>query len=268
MAAFEPSPDLLLAGRLAVRGAPLAHRAAAPRALGVLFLAERFFRRDAAGEWEAVTLSIDATAGRGSRPVIADAGGPPLQPLSEPRDDLPPGGYAAMVRACGGAAEASGSLVSLTSSQCVSAAREPARRSKRSCACARRIRRRPLSSSTTARGECLLGASPDLQLVIERRHGAGAAGVRHGGARRGCGGRSGIAARTDQRGGGCGVAGGVHRCLAQRPGAAVRARFAAAQGSAPSDVAGHRDPRGRPARRTPARRAAMPGTRSPPPPRR
>jgi anthranilate/para-aminobenzoate synthase component I len=163
MSSFEPSPDLLLVGALPFA----AHRlraAAGAEALGVLFLPEHFFRRDAAGDWEAVTLSIDASAGTeaAAAPRIKRTA---AAAVGEPRDDLPPGGYAAMVERAVDLLK-QGPLVSLTLSQ----------------AYRRRVVMPPIEAFMRLReanpapatfflndgtGECLLGASPDLQLVIE-----------------------------------------------------------------------------------------------------
>jgi isochorismate synthase EntC len=161
MRCFEPAAHVLLAGALPFAAHRL--RSGEPtEPLGILFFPERFFRRDAAGAWSAVTLSVDG---------LADAALPPAAHVlrHEPMaagDDLPPGGYAAMVqRALALLNERP--LVSLTLSQSYRRRVELA-----PVEAFRRLRAANPAPATFfcngGAGECLLGASPDLQLVIER----------------------------------------------------------------------------------------------------
>jgi isochorismate synthase EntC len=158
---FEPSADAVLLGALPFAAHRL--RGGGQERLGTLLLPERLFRRDAAGHWELTTLAVDG---------MAEAAVPTLAPRrrAEPitvGEDLPPGRYAEMVeRALAMLQERS--LVSLTLSQSYR----------------RRVDMAPVEAFQRLReanpapatfffnggdGECLFGASPDLQLVI--RHG-------------------------------------------------------------------------------------------------
>ena len=165
MSSFEPSPDLMLIGALPFA----AHRlrgGGGAEALGVLFLPEHFFRRDAAGAWESVTLSTDASA-HAEAAASPRTGRTTAEAVNEPHDDLPPGGYAAMVARAVDLLK-QGSLVSLTLSQAYR------RRVDLPPAEAfRRLREANPAPATfffnDGTGECVFGASPDLQLVIRDR---------------------------------------------------------------------------------------------------
>ena len=150
--------------------------------LGVLFFAPALWRRDATGRWERVVLRFDdpALATRaGEREALGGAAsgnhtsenaasaGSVAPDAPDPRDDFPPGGYAAVVAR---AVErlAAQPLVSLTLSQsfrrrvgAVSAA-----------AAFQALRRANPAPATffvnTGRGERVFGASPDLQLRVRR----------------------------------------------------------------------------------------------------
>ncbi len=164
MACFEPSRDALLAGALPFSAHRLAGGAGPGESLGLLFFACAFMRRDAAGAWESVRLDLP---GADDAPAAAVEAQPSMAAGPEPQDDLPPGGYAAMVeRAVALLHERP--LVSLTLSQ----------------AWRRRVDMPPLQAFlrlreanpapatffvNDGRGECLLGASPDLQLVVQGR---------------------------------------------------------------------------------------------------
>lgn len=165
MACFEPSRDALLLGALPFSAHRLAGGAEAGEAVGLLFFAGAFLRRDADGAWESVSLELPGVdASQQASTALSPA---PAQAAAEPQDDLPPGGYAAMVeRAVVLLHERP--LVSLTLSQ----------------AWRRRVEMPPLEAFrrlreanpapatffvNDGRGECLLGASPDLQLVVEGR---------------------------------------------------------------------------------------------------
>lgn len=165
MACFEPCRDALLAGALPFSAHRLAGGAEAGEHLGLLFFAGAFLCRDAAGAWESVSLELagadahDETAHQVPQAFVPAA--------AEPRDDLPPGGYAAMVeRAVVLLHERP--LVSLTLSQ---AWRR--RVDMPPLEAFRRLREANPAPATffvnDGRGECLLGASPDLQLVVKGR---------------------------------------------------------------------------------------------------
>jgi isochorismate synthase EntC len=166
-ALFEPSPDLLLLGALPFAAHRLASGAGPDERFGVLFLGGSHFQRDAAGQWQLVTLALagaslpqadDSTA---AAMYVAPAA---VAPDVVPRDDLPPGGYAAMVERA---------LVLLRGRPLVSLTLSQAYR--------RRVTLSPVEAFARLRaanpapaaffvnggdGECLLGASPDLQLAL------------------------------------------------------------------------------------------------------
>jgi anthranilate/para-aminobenzoate synthase component I len=166
--AFEPSPDVMLQGALRFSAHVLggSTQAVPPGALGVLFLAQSFWQRDAAGQWEQVVLSL---------PGMVDTAGPNAQALStpptvsaaEPHNDYPPGGHAQMVaRALVHLREQP--LVSLTLSQSF---RRPSSASP-AAAFARLRRVNPAPAMfflNDGAGDRLFGASPDLQLVVQGR---------------------------------------------------------------------------------------------------
>jgi len=183
VAADAPNAEVLLLGALRFeshRLAESASRLAAPAsaALGVFFFAPALLRRDAAGRWRHVLLRFDspalavlgaererAPATRSSRSgSVPDAG----LAAAEPRDDFPPGGYAAVVaRAVERLAQQP--LVSLTLSQSF---RRRVGAASAAAAFARLRRVNPAPATffvNTGRGERVFGASPDLQLRIVGR---------------------------------------------------------------------------------------------------
>ena len=164
MACFEASPDLLLLGALPFA----AHQLNAPgtdnTALGMLFFGEQLFRRDAAGTWQSLRLSLEEAPAQAPSnqpaPVVAE----PAPAVPEPQDDHPPGGYADMVRRAldrlNGPA-----LVSLTLSQSY--------RRRVDMPAVQAFERLRVANPAPASffvndgsGLRLFGASPDLQLVI------------------------------------------------------------------------------------------------------
>ena len=166
--AFEPSPDLMLQGALRFSAHVLggSTQAVPPGALGVLFLAQSFWQRDAAGQWEQVVLSLPGmvdTAGPNAQALSA----PPTVSAAEPHNDYPPGGHAQMVaRALVHLREQP--LVSLTLSQSF---RRPSSASP-AAAFARLRRVNPAPAMfflNDGAGDRLFGASPDLQLVVQGR---------------------------------------------------------------------------------------------------
>jgi anthranilate/para-aminobenzoate synthase component I len=165
MRCIEPSRDAVVAGALPFA----AHRLNAgggDELLGILFFPERLFRRDAAGVWERVTLSLDGAAAAAAAPEAAASVPAALSEVAvEPHDDLPPGGYAAMVRRAVTLLQER-PLVSLTLSQAYRRRVDAA-----PIEAFRRLREANPAPATfffnDGAGECLFGASPDLQLVIE-----------------------------------------------------------------------------------------------------
>ncbi|MCW5649558.1 MAG: chorismate-binding protein [Ramlibacter sp.] len=165
--AFEPRPEVMLLGALRFNAHRLATPGTAPdEDIGVLFLPEAFWQRDAQGQWTHVTLSLPAAAGSVAAPLPASATGkaPPAEP-SEPRDDHAPGGYAAMVaRALVHLRERP--LVSLTLSQ--SYRRRTHASAAQAFARLRHANPAPMSFLLNdGLGGQLFGASPDLQLVVQ-----------------------------------------------------------------------------------------------------
>lgn len=166
--AFEPSPDVLLQGGLRFHAHVLGGSAQAvpPGALGVLFLAQSLWQRDAAGQWAHVALSLDGAA-PAPDDAHAHAAVRPGTTATDPHDDYPPGGHAQMVaRALVHLREQP--LVSLTLSQSFR------RRADTSPAAAfarlRRVNPAPaMFFLNDGAGDRLFGASPDLQLVVQGR---------------------------------------------------------------------------------------------------
>lgn len=163
--AFEPSADVLLLGALRFHAHRLASgTAGADEPLGVLFLAQRFWRRDAAGLWEQVHLSWPGVP---DDTGAAPAAPPPAVNPIPARDDYAPGGHADMVRRALEVLREQ-PLVSLTLSQSF----------RRPCTVSAtrafdRLRRMNPAPATfflnDGSGGQLFGASPDLQLVVQGR---------------------------------------------------------------------------------------------------
>ena len=167
MGLFEPLPELMLQGALgfnAHRLAPAAVPSTDP--VGTLFLAEGFWQRDGQGQWTQVTLSLPGSACDDMGSALAPA--KRLSLAHEPRDDHAPGGYADMVtRALGYLHEQA--LVSLTLSQ--SYRRRMPEQSSVVQAFARLCDVNPAPVTfflNDGAGGRLFGASPDLQLVVQR----------------------------------------------------------------------------------------------------
>ncbi len=168
MAAFEPAHEVMLLGALPFN----AHRLAAARpacdgqALGLLFLAERYWQRDADGQWQHIQLTLPAPGTATPPPEPPPVRGTPAPPPAglDPHDDYPHGGYAEMVgRALVHLHEPS--LVSLTLSQ--SFRRRVALSPAQAFARLRQVNPAPATFFLNdGEGECLFGASPDLQLVL------------------------------------------------------------------------------------------------------
>ena len=166
--AFEPSPDVLLQGawRFSAHVLGGSTQAVPPGALGVLFLAQSLWQRDAAGQWERVVLSLPGVDDAAT-PAVQAAWVPPATNSAEPHNDYPSGGHAQMVaRALVHLREQP--LVSLTLSQSFR------RRCSASPAAAfarlRRVNPAPaMFFLNDGAGDRLFGASPDLQLVVRGR---------------------------------------------------------------------------------------------------
>ena len=160
LACFEASPDVLLLGALPFAAHRLAGGAPCADALGTLYFGNRLLRRDAAGAWTDVQLGLPGAADWQALRPATD----PAPELAEPGDDHPPGGYAAMVtRALDWLRDKP--LVSLTLSQSYRRKVEMSA----ALAFARLRQANPAPASfffNDGRGQQLLGASPDLQLVI------------------------------------------------------------------------------------------------------
>ncbi|MGE0333357.1 MAG: chorismate-binding protein [Ramlibacter sp.] len=166
--AFEPSPDVLLQGALRFDAHVLggSTQAVPAGALGVLFLAQSLWQRDAAGQWTHVALSLDGAAVAQDE-AHAHPVAPPGATVPDPQDDYLPGGHAQMVaRALVHLREQP--LVSLTLSQ--SFRRRCTAQPSAAFARLRRVNPAPamffLNDGT---GDRLFGASPDLQLVVQGR---------------------------------------------------------------------------------------------------
>ncbi len=202
LAAFDAAAgdDVVLAGALGFE----AHRLAAPSqrggaverpgdrgaegSLGVLFFAAVILRRDAAGAWHRIALGFEdaalAAAARqprvGSSTAIDDSSRRGRQPSRGAlarddhaqgdlaRDDFARGGYARAVAEALPRFAAAG-LVSLTLSQ--SFRRRLGERSPaQAFAALRAVNPAPASFMIdSGEGECVFGASPDLQLVVKGR---------------------------------------------------------------------------------------------------
>ncbi len=163
LACFAPSPDVLLLGALPFAAHRLATGGTQTDALGVLFFGEQLFRRDAAGAWQLLRLSLaGAKAEDAAAPPAAVAAPTPTAP--DPQDDHPPGGYADMVRRALACLEGS-ALVSLTLSQ--SYRRRVQMPAVQAFERLRAANPAPASFFVNnGSGLRLFGASPDLQLVI------------------------------------------------------------------------------------------------------
>jgi anthranilate synthase len=163
LACFAPSPDVLLLGALPFAAHRLAAGDTRDHALGVLFFGEQLFRRDAAGAWQLLRLSLDGVpSDDATSPPAATAA--PASTSPEPQDDHPPGGYADMVRRALACLEGS-ALVSLTLSQ--SYRRRVLMPAVQAFERLRAANPAPASFFVNdGSGLRLFGASPDLQLVI------------------------------------------------------------------------------------------------------
>ncbi|MFI5445478.1 chorismate-binding protein [Polaromonas sp. UC242_47] len=168
MAAFAPTPDVILLGALPFN----AHRLAAPEpgsddeSLGLLFFAEAYWQRAADQSWQRIELTLTDVA------VATPAAVTPTRRKiseAEPQDDYPPGAYAEMVaRALVHLREQA--LVSLTLSQSYRRRVSPSLSPAQAFARLRQANPAPAAFFLNdGQGQCLFGASPDLQLVLRQR---------------------------------------------------------------------------------------------------
>ncbi|MBI3375031.1 MAG: chorismate-binding protein [Betaproteobacteria bacterium] len=176
LSAFDAGDDALLVGALRFEAYCLASpalRATVSEAtpLGVLFFAPTLLRRDADGDWHRVQLRFED-------PVLADLQARDRVPqprsgetrgdasIPVPEDDFPPGGYAAMLARAVQRIERA-PLVSLTLSQSFRRRVDAGTSAARAFDALRRANPAPSTFFVnTGDGECVFGASPDLQLRV------------------------------------------------------------------------------------------------------
>jgi anthranilate/para-aminobenzoate synthase component I len=174
LACFTTSPDFMLIGALPFD----AHCLNAPTdfidPLGIVFLGPHLLRRDGTGKWRKIELNVPEL------PSLVQKNDLAIQPerftalssiqdamASDPQDDSAPGGYAEMVsRALARLKETA--LVSLTLSQTYR--RRVSMKSTEAFARLRKTNPAPACFFlNNGEGLHLLGASPDLQLIIQDR---------------------------------------------------------------------------------------------------
>ena len=167
LACFAPSPDVLLLGPLPFAAHRLSEIGSDVGVLGVLFFGQQLLRRDGAGAWHQLSLSLPAQPPGALPAVVPDPPKAAVMPegaAGDPHDDYAPGGYADMVRRALVSLHGS-ALVSLTLSQSY-------RRRVEMPAVAAFHRLRAANPAPAVffvndgAGLQLFGASPDLQLVI------------------------------------------------------------------------------------------------------
>ena len=172
LACFEASPDILLLGALPFAAHCLAEPGNDAGALGVLFFGQHLLRRDDAGDWQHVALSLPGPLLPASPPTASPAAPIASQTAPDPvvdvpEDDFPVGAYADMVR---GALDClrERPLVSLTLSQ--SYRRRVQLPAVTAFGRLRQANPAPASFFVNdGSGLRLFGASPDLQLVVTGR---------------------------------------------------------------------------------------------------
>lgn len=167
LACFAPSPDVLLLGALPFAAYRLTEAGSDAGALGVLFFGLQLLRRDGAGAWQEVSLSLPTQAQIASPSVVPDQPtlrAKPERTSVEPQDDYAPGGYADMVRRALIRLHGS-ALISLTLSQ--SYRRRVVLPALTAFQRLRAANPAPASFFVNdGAGLQLFGASPDLQLVV------------------------------------------------------------------------------------------------------
>ncbi len=182
LGAFVPRPEVMLLGALrfnAWRLGPDCPAAPSGERIGVLYLPQSLWRRDASGAWEHLALDLPGAAVKqpapaatapppaSTRPASAQAATATATATTPPVDDHPPGGHARMVTRALAYLRAQ-PLVSLTLSQSFRRATDMS-----AAAAFARLRRVNPAPATfflnDGQGEQLFGASPDLQLVVSGR---------------------------------------------------------------------------------------------------
>ncbi|MDI1272752.1 chorismate-binding protein [Polaromonas sp.] len=172
LACFDPSPDILLLGALPFAAHLLAEPGNDAGALGMLFFGQHLLRRDGAGAWHHVALSLPGPVLPASTPTGSPAAPAPIQTTprpvaAEPCDDFPVGAYADMVRDALDCLRER-PLVSLTLSQ--SYRRRVQLPAVTAFGRLREANPAPASFFVNdGSGLRLFGASPDLQLVVTGR---------------------------------------------------------------------------------------------------
>ena len=168
LACFEPSADVLLLGALPFAAHRLTEAGNDAGALGVLFFGQHLLRRDGAGDWQHVALSLPGSPLPAAALAAPIASRPAPDPVAaEPRDDFPVGAYADMVRRALDCLRGR-PLVSLTLSQ--SYRRRVQLPAVTAFGRLREANPAPASFFVNdGSGLRLFGASPDLQLVVTQR---------------------------------------------------------------------------------------------------
>lgn len=174
LACFTTSPDFMLIGALPFDAHCLNAATDSIDPLGIVFLGPHLLRRDGTGKWRKIELNVPEL------PSLVQNNDLAIQPerstalssiqdamASDPQDDSAPGGYAEMVsRALARLKETA--LVSLTLSQTYR--RRVSMKSTEAFARLRKTNPAPACFFlNNGEGLHLLGASPDLQLIIQDR---------------------------------------------------------------------------------------------------
>lgn len=174
LACFTTSPDFMLIGALPFDAHCLNASTDFSDPLGIVFLGPHLLRREGTGKWRKIELNVPEL------PSLVQKNDLAIQPerstaisliqdamVSDPQDDSAPGGYAEMVsRALARLKETA--LVSLTLSQTYR--RRVSMKSTEAFARLRKTNPAPACFFlNNGEGLHLLGASPDLQLIIQDR---------------------------------------------------------------------------------------------------
>ena len=174
LACFTTSPDFMLIGALPFNAHCLNASTDFSDPLGIVFLGPHLLRREGTGKWRKIELNVPEL------PSLVQKNDLAIQPerstaisliqdamASDPQDDSAPGGYAEMVsRALARLKETA--LVSLTLSQTYR--RRVSMKSTEAFARLRKTNPAPACFFlNNGEGLHLLGASPDLQLIIQDR---------------------------------------------------------------------------------------------------
>ena len=174
LACFTTSPDFMLIGALPFDAHCLNASTDFSDPLGIVFLGPHLLRREGTGKWRKIELNVPEL------PSLVQKNDLAIQPerstaisliqdamASDPQDDSAPGGYAVMVsRALARLKETA--LVSLTLSQTYR--RRVSMKSTEAFARLRKTNPAPACFFlNNGEGLHLLGASPDLQLIIQDR---------------------------------------------------------------------------------------------------